>query len=204
VQPPAPVARGRCGGRGARHGCRSRSGACVVRRRVLGVGSAGGATRWRKEAVAWRWMFRRRCARRVAAAAPRRRRGGRGGGQNARSRRCRLSDAPKVRRAPCRDDKKWPAAAVPTCRNFVNHIDYLREEIGSTMWHFVGLRRRRWCSRDGKRPETFNVTLELVRRGYTEAQIEKICERQSVEGVGRGREGREADSGPVSPSSLQH
>ena len=40
--------------------------------------------------------------------------------------------------------------------------------------HLVGLRRRR--RRDGWNgaDETFNVTLELVRRGYTEEQIGKI------------------------------
>ena len=42
--------------------------------------------------------------------------------------------------------------------------------------------------------ETFNVTLELVRRGYTEEQIAQDLERQSPARVGRGRTGRERDS----------
>jgi len=59
--------------------------------------------------------------------------------------------------------------------DFVNHIDYLVEKIGLD---HVGIS----SDFDGgggvegwnDASETFNVTLELVRRGYTEAQISQL------------------------------
>jgi membrane dipeptidase len=71
-------------------------------------------------------------------------------------------------------DAKWPAAR-PTVKDFVNHIDYLVKLIGID---HVGISSdfdggggiEGWNSA----AETFNVTLELVRRGYTEEQISKI------------------------------
>lgn len=69
-------------------------------------------------------------------------------------------------------DERWPAASVAT---FVDHIDYAVDLIGLDHvgissdfdggggvvgWNHAG--------------ETFNVTLELVRRGYTEAQIAQL------------------------------
>ena len=42
--------------------------------------------------------------------------------------------------------------------------------------------------------ETFNVTLELVRRGYTEEQIGKDLERQPAARHGRSAEGRGEES----------
>ena len=69
-------------------------------------------------------------------------------------------------------DRRWPAADVAT---FVDHIDYAVDLIGLDHvgissdfdggggvvgWNHAG--------------ETFNVTLELVRRGYTEAQIAQL------------------------------
>jgi membrane dipeptidase len=59
--------------------------------------------------------------------------------------------------------------------DFVNHIDYLVEKIGI---NHVGISSdfdggggvEGWSDAS----ETFNVTLELVKRGYTEAQIEKL------------------------------
>jgi membrane dipeptidase len=59
--------------------------------------------------------------------------------------------------------------------DFVNHIDYLVKKIGID---HVGISSdfdggggvEGWNSA----AETFNVTLELVRRGYTEEQIGKI------------------------------
>jgi len=67
---------------------------------------------------------------------------------------------------------KWPAAAV---KDFVDHIDYAVKLIGID---HVGIS----SDFDGgggvdgwqSAAETFNVTLELVRRGYTEEQIRKI------------------------------
>lgn len=72
-------------------------------------------------------------------------------------------------------DKKWPPAGRATVADFVNHIDYLVKKIGID---HVGISSdfdggggvTGWNSAS----ETFNVTLELVRRGYTEAQIAKI------------------------------
>ena len=59
--------------------------------------------------------------------------------------------------------------------DFVNHIDYLVEKIGI---NHVGISSdfdggggiEGWSDAS----ETFNVTIELVKRGYTEAQIEKL------------------------------
>ena len=63
----------------------------------------------------------------------------------------------------------------PRCKDFVDHIDYLVKYIGID---HVGIS----SDFDGgggvdgwnSAAETFNVTLELVRRGYTEEQIGKI------------------------------
>jgi membrane dipeptidase len=69
-------------------------------------------------------------------------------------------------------DAKWPR---PDVRDFVNHIDHAVSVIGV---EHVGIS----SDFDGgggivgwnDASETFNVTLELVRRGYTEEQIAKI------------------------------
>jgi membrane dipeptidase len=72
-------------------------------------------------------------------------------------------------------DQKWPAAPRATVKDFVDHIDYAVKLIGVD---HVGIS----SDFDGgggvdgwnSAAETFNVTLELVRRGYTEEQIAKI------------------------------
>jgi membrane dipeptidase len=72
-------------------------------------------------------------------------------------------------------DKKTPGDPRATVSDFVNHIDYLVKKIGID---HVGISSdfdggggvTGWNGAD----ETFNVTLELVRRGYTEAQIGKM------------------------------
>jgi membrane dipeptidase len=72
-------------------------------------------------------------------------------------------------------DRRWPAAGRATVSDFVDHIDYLVKKIGID---HVGISSdfdggggvTGWNSAS----ETFNVTLELVRRGYTESQIAKI------------------------------
>ena len=69
-------------------------------------------------------------------------------------------------------DRKWPAAGRATVKDFVDHIDYAVKLIGID---HVGIS----SDFDGgggidgwnSAAETFNVTLELVRRGYTEEQI---------------------------------
>jgi membrane dipeptidase len=72
-------------------------------------------------------------------------------------------------------DRRWPAAARATVKDFVDEIDYAVKLIGI---EHVGIS----SDFDGgggidgwnSAAETFNVTLELVRRGYTEEQIGKI------------------------------
>ncbi len=72
-------------------------------------------------------------------------------------------------------DAKWPAAGRANVKDFVNHIDYAVKLIGID---HVGIS----SDFDGgggidgwnSAAESFNVTLELVRRGYTEPQIAKL------------------------------
>jgi len=72
-------------------------------------------------------------------------------------------------------DKKTPGDPRATVADFVNHIDYIVKKIGID---HVGISSdfdggggvTGWNGAD----ETFNVTLELVRRGYTEEQIGKL------------------------------
>jgi membrane dipeptidase len=72
-------------------------------------------------------------------------------------------------------DKRLPAAPRATVKDFVDHIDYAVKLIGI---NHVGIS----SDFDGgggidgwnDASEAFNVTFELVRRGYTEAQIAKL------------------------------
>jgi membrane dipeptidase len=72
-------------------------------------------------------------------------------------------------------DKQFPPPPRATVADFVDHIDYAVKLIGID---HVGIS----SDFDGgggvdgwnDASETFNVTLELVRRGYTEEQIAKI------------------------------
>jgi membrane dipeptidase len=72
-------------------------------------------------------------------------------------------------------DAKFPPPPRPNVKDFVDHIDYIVKKIGID---HVGIS----SDFDGgggiegwnDASETFNVTLELVRRGYTEEQIAKI------------------------------
>ncbi len=72
-------------------------------------------------------------------------------------------------------DKEFPPAPRATVADFVDHIDYLVKKIGI---EHVGISSDfdggggvdGWNGAD----ETFNVTLELVKRGYTEEQIGKL------------------------------
>jgi membrane dipeptidase len=72
-------------------------------------------------------------------------------------------------------DAKWPAAGRASVKDYVNHIDYAVKLIGID---HVGIA----SDFDGgggvdgwdSAAEAFNVTLELVRRGYTEGQIAKL------------------------------
>jgi membrane dipeptidase len=72
-------------------------------------------------------------------------------------------------------DRQWPSAGHATVTDYVDHIDYVVKLIGID---HVGIASdfdggggvEGWNSA----AETFNLTLELVRRGYTEEQIGKI------------------------------
>jgi membrane dipeptidase len=72
-------------------------------------------------------------------------------------------------------DAKFPPPTRSTIKDFVDHIDYAVKKVGID---HVGISSDfdggggidGWNGAD----ETFNVTLELVRRGYTEEQIGKI------------------------------
>ncbi len=72
-------------------------------------------------------------------------------------------------------DKQFPPPPMATVSDFVDHVDYLVKKIGLD---HVGISSdfdggggvAGWDGAD----ETFNVTLELVRRGYTEEQIGKL------------------------------
>lgn len=72
-------------------------------------------------------------------------------------------------------DARFPPPPMATVADFVDHIDYLVKKIGID---HVGISSdfdggggvRGWNGAD----ETFNVTLELVKRGYTEEQIGKL------------------------------
>jgi membrane dipeptidase len=72
-------------------------------------------------------------------------------------------------------DRQYPPSGRATVKDYVDHIDYAVKLIGID---HVGIA----SDFDGgggidgwnSAAETFNVTLELVRRGYTEEQIAKI------------------------------
>jgi membrane dipeptidase len=97
--------------------------------------------------------------------------GGGGGGLNALSPERRTQYNTRLAEI----DKKTPADPRATVADFVNHIDYLVKKIGID---HVGISSDfdggggvvGWNGAE----ETFNVTLELVRRGYTEEQIGKL------------------------------
>src|SRR5262245_60673543 len=72
-------------------------------------------------------------------------------------------------------DAKWPAAARANVKDFVNHIDYAVrligiDPVGDASDFDGGGGIDGWNSA----AEAFNVTLELVRRGYTEERIGKL------------------------------
>ena len=102
-------------------------------------------------------------------------RGGRGGGG-----RGALAQLPEDKRAEYQRlmtelNAKFPPPPSANVKDFVDHIDYIKNKIGID---HVGIS----SDFDGgggiegwnDASETFNVTLELVRRGYTEAQIAKV------------------------------
>jgi membrane dipeptidase len=146
------------GGRGGSGGGRARGGAAVAATRACPVESATAA---------------------APAAAPQGRGAGGGGGRG-RGGTAGLDALSPERRAEydkqlSEIDAKWPAAGRANVKDFVNHIDYAVKLIGID---HVGIS----SDFDGgggidgwnSAAEAFNVTLELVRRGYTEEQIGKL------------------------------
>ena len=145
-----------------------------MRPRLAAAGAAAAAVRAPPRRVPSRIRTRRQPA--AVAGGGGGRGGGRGGGVNAEA----LAALTPERRAEY--DKqvaavqaKYPPMPRATVQDFVNHIDYLVKKIGID---HVGIS----SDFDGgggidgwnSAAETFNVTLELVRRGYTEEQIGKI------------------------------
>lgn len=106
--------------------------------------------------------------------APGARGGGGGGGRGALA---GLSEDKRVefQKRMAEIDQKFPAPPRATVKDFVDHIDYAVKKIGID---HVGISSDfdggggvdGWNGAE----ETFNVTLELVRRGYSEDQIAKI------------------------------
>ena len=103
--------------------------------------------------------------------------GGGGGGGGAAAAMAKLTDAQRAdyQKRLGEIDFKFPAPPRANVSNFVTHIDYLVKLIGID---HVGIS----SDFDGgggidgwnDASETFNVTLELVRRGYSEEQIAKL------------------------------
>jgi len=105
--------------------------------------------------------------------------GQRGGGQRGRGGNP-VADLSEAQRAELQKrvdeiNTKFPPPARASVQDFVDHIDYIVKKIGID---HIGIS----SDFDGgggidgwnDASETFNVTLELVRRGYTEQQIAKI------------------------------
>jgi membrane dipeptidase len=106
--------------------------------------------------------------------------GGGGGGAGGRGRGGALAQLSDDKRAEAQKrlnelNQKFPPPPRATVKDFVDHIDYLVKKIGvdhvGISSDFDGGGGVEGWNNAG---ETFNVTLELVRRGYTEDQIAKI------------------------------
>ncbi|OFW07487.1 MAG: hypothetical protein A3H96_07045 [Acidobacteria bacterium RIFCSPLOWO2_02_FULL_67_36] len=103
--------------------------------------------------------------------------GGRAGGGGRGAALAALTDAQRedLQKKLAAIDEKFPSPTRATVKDFVDHIDYAVQKIGID---HVGISSdfdggggvTGWNGAD----ETFSVTLELMRRGYTEAEIAKI------------------------------
>ena len=102
-------------------------------------------------------------------------RGGRGGRGAAGPETLAVDRRTEFERRMAQIDRQFPAAGRATVKDYVDHIDYAVKLIGID---HVGIASdfdggggvEGWNSA----AESFNLTLELVRRGYTEEQIAKI------------------------------
>jgi membrane dipeptidase len=108
-------------------------------------------------------------------------RGGGGGGRGGRgATQLAIDSLPPERRADFNRrlaviDSMYPAGSRATVADFVNHIDYAVkligiDHVGISSYFDGGGGVDGWNGAE----ETFNVTLELVKRGYTEEQISKL------------------------------
>ena len=93
--------------------------------------------------------------------------------------------------------RRYPADPAATVSDFADHIDYVVKRIGidhagisSDFDGGGGVEGWRNAT------ETFNVTLELVRRGYTEEQIGQDLERQPAARAGAGGGGGQGAASP--------
>jgi len=101
--------------------------------------------------------------------------GGGGGGRGAGLQSLPAEKRAEYQRRVAQVDRQFPPPPRATVKDFVDHIDYAVKLIGVD---HVGIS----SDFDGgggvdgwsQASETFNVTLELVRRGYTEEQISKV------------------------------
>ena len=101
--------------------------------------------------------------------------GGGGGGRGASLQSLPAEKRAEYQRRVAQVDSQFPPPPRATVKDFVEHIDYAVKLIGVD---HVGIS----SDFDGgggvdgwsQASETFNVTLELVRRGYTEEQISKV------------------------------
>ena len=101
--------------------------------------------------------------------------GGGGGGRGASLQSLPAEKRAEYQRRVAQVDRQFPPPPRATVKDFVDHIDYAVKLIGVD---HVGIS----SDFDGgggvdgwsQASETFNVTLELVRRGYTEEQISKM------------------------------
>ena len=139
------------------------------------------ASRYAARRPGWTWPRRARSGRRHR-------------GWPRRQGRTRRSDRGSACGAARRVDEvnaQFPPPPRATVKDFVDHIDYAVKLIGID---HVGISSDfdggggvdGWNGAD----ETFNVTLELVRRGYTEAANRQDLERQPAPRDGRSAEGR--------------
>ena len=110
-----------------------------------------------------------------------------GGGGGGRANRASLppDKLPEYDRRMAAIEARWPTANV---KDFVNHIDHAVkvagiDHVGISSDFDGGGGLEGWRGAD----ETFNVTLELVRRGYTEAQIRKLWSENTLRVMGENQ-----------------
>jgi membrane dipeptidase len=151
---------------------KERAPAIAVLRDEFGLSNGGGARPGRGAAPAAPPAFR--CPVEGSPAAADAARGGRGRGA-AGPETLTPDRRAEFERRMAQIDRQYPAAGRATVKDYVDHIDYAVKLIGID---HVGIA----SDFDGgggvdgwnSAAETFNVTLELVRRGYSDDQIAKI------------------------------